>query len=911
VKPERWGQVKEVFVSALERDPARRPAFLDEACGDDTELRTEVESLLASDDEAHDFIEQPASSPVRHSRPLTDAAVRSASAQDLESRPRETLQPGRRVGPYEVVALLGRGGMGEVYRGRDTRLGREIAIKVLPAHLADKPSRLRLFEQEARTASALNHPNIVTIHDVGSSEARPYITMELVDGRNLRELLASGPLAARTVVEIAAKLIDGLAKAHEAGIVHRDLKPDNVMVTSEGWVKILDFGLAKLGEPDAPPPEDHGGLDGPTSFRRTAGAFGTPGYMSPEQVRGGPLDFRSDQFSTGAILYELVTGRPAFPGDNALDILAAILHEPPEPIARDPALPDGLLEVIERCLAKDPQDRYASTRDLARDVARELRRLPRDLSGALIIDGPAPPPPTPPPPSPRARRLWPLALIVPLVLAAAWALHSRRAAPTPIDSLAILPFESTARDGTSEYLSDGLTEGLIRSLSERPHLRVIARSTVFRYKGIPADPRETGRTLGVKAVLVGRVESAPDAVSIDAELVDVATGAQIWGGHITRANAELAALEEDVSGAVARALGLPPTPPAPGGRSRPATRDVQAYHAYLRGRYFWNKRTEEGFEKAMASFGEAIARDPQFALAYAGLGDAYELLADYGFLPPEEGAARARVMALKALEIDDRLAEPHACLAGIEFGHDWDWAGAEREYKRALELNPGYATAHQWYAEFLIATGATESALAEIRRAQELDPLSPIIQTSVGWLLHFARRYPEAIDALRQAVELDPNYVWAHVRLGEAYENAGRHAEAVAQTRTTLAVMAHMHVARGAKVIEAHLYAADGKRAKALKVLEEVRDSAERTPMDAYAMSQVYAALGEKGEAMRWLEQAYRDRVNFVAFAGVDPWFDPLRPDPRFQDLLRRVGIPERARGVASPAAAESTAAVK
>jgi serine/threonine-protein kinase len=862
MSPERWARVKDIFTRAVEREPAQRRAFLEEECAPDLDLRREVESLLASDAEADDFLAGPPD--VRLAD--TAAAVESGESR-ADSGPK--LGPGARVERYEIEALIGSGGMGEVYRARDTRLGRIVALKVLPAPLAERPSRLRLFEREARAASALNHPNIVTLYDVGAFEGRPFITMELVPGRNLRERIESGPLALEPLLKIAGQIAEGLAQAHEAGIVHRDLKPDNVMVTDDGWVKILDFGLAKLADPEVSAPDPDNPHDS-GSITRSGAVFGTVGYVAPEQARGQSVDFRADHFSLGAMLYEMATGERAFGRGGTLQVLEATLHQaPPRLTAR---VPPALATLIERCLAKDPNERLGSTRELL----QELRRLLADVSPATRRR--------------RRRILWPLALVA--AGAVIFAVGRRQAAPAEIESLAVLPFDDASPDPTGEYMSDGITEGFIRTLSELPRLRVLSPNTSLKYKGRTSDPPAAGRALGVGAVLAGRVVATGETVSVDAQLFEVPTGARLWRGRLTRNSADLSALQEEVAQEIARALRPQLTDTTSWHQLRPPTQNLEAHRAYMRGRHFWKQRTPAGFEKALASFNEAIEKDPEFALAYAGLGDAYALLTDYGFLPPAVGVAKTQAAAQKALELDERCSEAHACLAGIKFQHDWDWPAAEREYQRAIELNPSYATAHQWYSEFLITTGRTDEALAAVRRAQELDPLSPVVQTAVGWMFRFARRYEESVDALRHAIELDPHYIWAHVRLGEALANGGRRQEAIAQTRITLAIMAQGGVTQGTKVIEAHLESALGNRAKALAVLDSLKDPKARSPIDSYAMAAVYATLGENAQSLDWLEQAYRDRVNFIVYAGVDPWLEPLHDEPRFRDLLKRIGAP-------------------
>ncbi len=853
--PARWERLKRLFAAALDLEEGKRAAFLAEACGGDDPLREEVEALLASHREAGSFIEAPAGEWLAAAAPAEEATP--------------LVLAGDRLGPYEVRELLGSGGMGEVYRARDARLGRDIAIKVLPARSAQDPARLRLFEQEARAASALNHPNIVTVHDVGSFAGRPYLTMEWVRGRTLREMLAAGPLPLGEGLRVAAQLGDGLAKAHLAGIVHRDLKPENVMVTEDGLVKVLDFGLAKLaGEPVTRSQE--GVVAAAEADTVTRGVVGTIGYFSPEQTRGGPVDFRSDQFAVGAILYEMFTGRRAFPGDSPPEVLSAILgQEPTQPAGRP--LPPALWKVVQRCLAKDPARRYGATRELA-DALETLRLrasqgLPlagrrRSAAAAIVVAT--------------------LVALVAIVVAA----FPRRPGGAPIDSVAVLPIANVTGDQTQDYLSDGLTDRLIGRLSEKRDLRVLARSSAFRYRDA-ADPREAGRQLEVRSVVVGRLSREDGRLRLEAELVDVASGARLWGGRFDRLEAHLAGLEEEVSQEILARL-------RPQGSASPAVRaratDPRAYELYLRGRYLWNKRTLEGLRQGRELFEQAVARDPQYAAARSGIADCYIAMAWYGVMPAREALARAREAALAALGLDDGLAEAHTSLAFVALYGDWDWARAESGFRRAVELNPNYVTAHHWYGyNYLRDSGRYAEAIAALKRALELDPLSLTVNAALADVYTDAGQPDMAVRQSRRTLDIDPSFFPATNVLGWALEEQGDLEGAVAVFRksASLAPVA-------APLVEvARLQARRGR----LEEARRIRRSLARGGQDAQApplrLAQVELLLGRREAAVSLLETAYEDRsLGVLSLPRYRHRFEALRGEPRFESLLARIPRP-------------------
>ncbi len=777
------------------------------------------------------------------------------------------LATGTQFGPYKILGLLGAGGMGEVYRARDLRLGREVALKVLPEHLA-KDLRLQgRFAREARALAALSHPNILTVYDV-SADAEPgrpcYLVTELLQGETLRACLRRSPFSWNRAAEIGIAAAEGLAAAHARGVIHRDLKPENLFLTSDGGLKILDFGLARLEQPVSS--EDLQSLfTMPTAETELGTLMGTVGYMAPEQVRGEAVDARSDLFSLGCVLYEMVSGKRPFARSKPGETLAAILSAEPLPLS---GVPGPLEQLIRRCLQKQPERRYASARDLAEALrmagkgGARTGMLSRVAAFFARIFAPRQPEPAPS------------------------TLTATLSADRPIDSLAVLPLVNAGADPEMDYLSDGITESIIGMLSQIPQLRVMARSTVFRFKGKDLDPREVGRKLNVRAVLTGRLLRPGNRVLIKAELVDVADGAQLWSGQYNREFGEVFDVEEALAREIAEKLRLRLSGEQEQRLARRYTDNVEAYQLYLKGLYHWNRRTEEGLKKAIQFFERALAIDPAYALAYAGLADCFNL-PHFGALAPQEAYPRAKAAAAKALEIDENLAEAHVALAFAQFAFDWDWGAAESGFQRAIELNPNYARAHHASSSYLLVMGRFDEALTEAKQAVQLDPLSLIINHHLG-LVHFhARRYDQAIEQYQKTLELDAQFAWARCALGLAYGQKGMYPEAIA------ALEEAWHLDENPVVLAGLGYtlARSGERQKALNVLDRLQQLSKKRHVAPYDMATIYAGLGDPEQAFRWLEKAYAERGLWVPFLGVDPMFDSLRSDPRLDDLLRRLGL--------------------
>lgn len=830
------------------------------------------------------------------------------------------LSEGQIIGRYRIVRAIGAGGMGEVYLAEDEKLGRKAALKILPPAVASNADRMRRFIQEAKAAAALNHPNIAHIYEIDETDGVSFIAMEFIDGETLGKVIRQKPDVHR-LLRYLQHVAEGLAKAHAAGIVHRDLKPDNIMVTRDGHAKLLDFGLAKLTSR----------LDGIESGSDVATAFlpsqsaqgtilGTAGYMSPEQAQGkvDQIDNRSDIFSFGCILFEAVTGRMAFEGTDSIDTLNRIIREPPSPIS-DPERLGDLPRIIRRCLAKDPDERYHSIKD----VAIELKEARRELSGNSDLDSTVPPFRTtetdlsrrhstsgdpsaesslaPGAPTKTSSAEYLVSTIgsnrrvaLGLTIAAAavavlgiWFFGFRSASAAQVESIAIMPFANASGDPDLEYLSDGITESLINGLSQLPKLSVKARSSVFRYKGQDVDPKQVAKDLNVQAVLNGRVIQRGDNLTISLDLVDAATGNQIWGDQYTRKTGDLAALQTEIAREVSQKLRAKLSGADENRVVKNQTQNTEAYQLYLQGRYNWNKRTPQTTKKAIEFFQEAAEKDPNYAMAYVGLAEGY-VIADAS---SEERCNKVKPAALKALEIDPTLGEPHAALANCKDTTDRDFQAAEAEYKQAIQLNPNYPTAYHWYGEFLVFQGRFEEGLVQYKKALELDPYSLAIGTDYGKALYYARRYDEAIDYLKKLEEMDPSYIRTHDYLRDVYGAQGRQEEGLAELEKRFQAEGNLppDFAKN-KAVLLNALKTGGQRAYWAKIIELTEEEVRRGHKSGdEQLAGLYAMAGQKELAFGYLEKAVVSKA--VDDLKVGPQWDSLRDDPRFADLMRRDGF--------------------
>ena len=820
---------------------------------------------------------------------------------------------------YCIVSKIGAGGMGEVYLAQDTKLDRKVALKVLPDDFAKNSQRMRRFVQEAKTASGLNHPNILTIHEIEHVDAIHFIATEFIDGETLRERMKSAPLRLGEVLDVTAQIAGALSAAHAAGIVHRDIKPENIMLRRDGIAKVLDFGLAKQTARPQPESVD---TEAPTSFRTDPGTVvGTAVYMSPEQARGSQVDARTDVWSLGVMLYEMVAGCLPFAGSTPTEVIASILGDREAPplarFARE--APAELERIVEKALSKNRDERYQAAKDMLLDLRRLKHKLeveaeiertgPPDLRGAT---GEAKPFGRQETDSTRQATGAPGAQVesrssaenilakikrhkrgVAAILAAiillsgagiAYYFYSVRSSRAAIDSIAVLPLVNTSGDPNMEYLSDGISEALINSLTELPQLRVVARSTAFRYKGKEVDPQAVGLELNVRAVLMGRVRQMGDTLNIQLDLVDATTGAQLWGKEYERKVSDLLAVKQAIAQEVTKKLRWRLSGEDERRLVRRDTTNAEAYQLYLRGRFYWNKRTAKDLWKAIEYFNQAVAIDSNYALAYSGLADSYGLLSGYGGATPREAMSKAQEAALKALSLDDDLAEAHTSLGLILHDYEYNFTGAEREYRRAIELNPNYASAHQFYCELLIELGRFEEGFAEMRRALEIDPLSLILNRVYGARLFFARRYDESIVQLRKTVELDNGFAPAHSTLSMVYQVKANYAESVEEYAKSQELIGEQQ--------NAQLARASFVKAGWPGFLRAMTGTHRPSNLTSSNLAALYVALGEKDKAFAELNTAYEKREPGLVLLKVDSRLDALRDDRRFQDLIRRIGLP-------------------
>lgn len=885
-----WEKLKEIFHHAAALANAERATYLDSACGEERSLRQAVDSLLQAHEETG-FMDTPVYEAAAH------LLVRHGPSEDYKTEADE-LTPGQNIGRYRINSLLGEGGMGRVYLAEDTKLHRKVSLKFLSKAVTRDHERLLRFEQEARAASALNHPNILTIYEFGEEDGQHFIVAEYVEGQTLRERLQR-TIELDDALEIAIQIASALVAAHRVNIVHRDIKPDNVIIRqADGLVKVLDFGLAKILTP-RPSSSTGANSEARTSLKTGPGVvIGTVAYMSPEQARGDAIDERTDIWSLGVVLYEMITGSTPFVADTANEIISGILsRQPAAPLTRfTDDIPQRLQEIVDRALTKDRDERYQTSEDLLIDLRSLKQSLDRDqplTSSAEYIFNEI-----------KSHKRLVFAVVALLVIAAVAMVgtgisvyksrqqQSAAIGSPAINSIAVLPFVNGNADADTEFLSDGLTDNLIDRLSQIHGLRVMSHAAVFHYKGSETDPRTIGSELGVEAVLSGRLTKRNNVLNITLELVSAQDNSHLWGAQYDRKLSDLLALQREIPFDVSDKLRVKLSGESKERLSRPQTDNLEAYQLYLRGIYAWEKWTQSGAKEAVGFFDEAIKKDPNYALSYSGLAAVY---LNFGMgvgpdVPQKEAHRRAREAATKALSLDPELGEAHAAMAHVLLYDEWDFAGAERELRRAIELSPSYAEGHHAFSHLLLLLGRIDESFAESTKLMELDPVS---ETSIGHLAYhylYARHYDEAIAQYRKCRQLYPDLdIPNRFQMGDAYYQKGMFDDAIAQYLEGFAGSGYEPTK-----IEAlkKAFAKSGIKGFYQKRLEQERVAPQKE-QDRFQIAMLYARLGEKDAAFEWLEKAYAAHDDEMVRLKEELGFDNLRSDARYADLLRRVGLPQ------------------
>jgi serine/threonine-protein kinase len=787
---------------------------------------------------------------------------------------------GEIISHYKIIKKMGEGSSGVVYKAADTKLGRFVALKFLPTDLkADEEKKVR-FLREAMTASALDHANICTVHDIEETkDGQLFICMALYEGETLTAKMKKGPFKLGEVIDISLQIAEGIDKAHGKGIVHRDIKPQNLIFTNEGVVKIVDFGLAKLiGQKD---------------ITKEGVTVGTVGYMSPEQARGDEVDQQTDIWSLGVVIYEMITGQLPFRGENAQAVIYSILNREPLPITNySSKIPLELERIVEKCLSKEFSKRYQHIDELITDLyglkektnlaagryKKALRkRTVREHSMRYIVLG---------------------ILLAAIIIIGGYFFFDKMKPPgiskkesliaRVKPSIAVLPFKDISPDQQHGYFCDGMVEELIVALTRVQGLRVVPRTSSFQFKGKNIDAREIGDQFNVKTVLEGSVRIADNKVIITTKLINISDGIYLWSEKYHGELEDIFAVQEEIAREIVNALEIKLDEQSVS-LIRRYTENIEAYNLYLEGRYFWSRRMPEDLEKGIRFFQKAIEIDPNYALAYVGISDSYHLLASYGVLPPQHAFPKATEAALKALEIDNTLGEAHTSLANVKLFYEWDWPAAEREFKRAIQLNPYYNRTHEWYAVYLAITNKIEEAIAEMKRAVELEPLSISSQTGIGRHLYFAKKFDQAIKQFHRALELDPYCFYAHAYLGQTYIMKSKYPEAITHFEKAVAITGGKEA--GSLCGLGYVYGISGKKEEALRILEKLRILAKQMYIRPTYIAAIYIGLGDNDKAFQWLDKAYRVRCDWLINLQIEHMFDPIRKDPRFVELVKKVGL--------------------